>query len=601
MNLQEVLIRLERVKKNGHGYMALCPAHDDRNPSLSITEKGGILLLHCHAGCTYEEVINAIRPSLSGNTGYEIATARQDGSSHSSKNAFKKAKSERGAPISKEPVADYHYLDVRGDPVYTIVRLKLTYRDGSEDKDFVAKRRQHEGEAPKADGWIYNLKGVELIPYNLPEVVKSDLIYIVEGEKDVETLRSVGLTGTCNPFGAGKWKSKFNRWFEGKVVVILPDNDGAGLDHSASVAESLNGITKETLIVNLPGLPDKGDVSGFIENGGTADDLMDLVQRADPWKPNVAGAAIITSKFHFTTLNELLNEPAEEISFVWDRTLPCGGFSLCSAKPKVGKSTVARNLTVSVASGSAFLDRPTSKGPVLYLCLEEKRSEVRNHFERMDQNCDDIYIHTGATPEEAIKELELAIAEYQPILVIIDPLSRVLRVRDFNDYGSMSRGLEPFIDLARRSGCHILALHHDSKMDRTGGDALLGSTALFGSVDCHIQMRKKDGRRTLMTTQRYGEDMPETVVELDNDTGIIRGMGDLSHLTRAKAKSAILEVFSPDEKLEEKVIKERIEGFNHGILAKALRELVDEAKIGREGEGKRGKPYVYEVLSDVEE
>lgn len=202
------------------------------------------------------------------------------------------------------------------------------------------------------------------------------------------------------------------------------------------------------------------------------------------------------SAFNFTTLNELLSEPEEEHAYIWENTLISGGLSICSAKPKVGKSTVARNLAVAITKGETFLGRETVKGRVIYLCLEEKRSEVAKHFRQMGARGEDIYIHTGKTPEAALRALEVAIAEIEPVLVIIDPLARMLRVNDFNDYGTMTRGLEPFIDLARKTNVHILALHHEGKGEREGGDALLGSTALFGAVDCHLQLRKRNNGRT---------------------------------------------------------------------------------------------------------
>jgi hypothetical protein len=294
----------------------------------------------------------------------------------------------------------------------------------------------------------------------------------------------------------------------------------------------------------------------------------------------------------FTTLDDLLVEPEEETAFVWDKTLPVGGFSICSAKPKVGKSTTARNLAVCISRGEPFLGRDTQQGTVLYLCLEEKRAEVKKHFAAMQASGTDILIYTGATPENALNELAVAIADYEPVLVIIDPLSRVLRVRDFNDYGGMSRGLEPFIDLARKLNTHILALHHDGKGERDGGDALLGSTALFGAVDCHIQMKKRERRRTILTTNRYGEDLPETVIELQPDTGIISNHGDLETANLADKKNEVLACLGDDEELTEGDIKKRI-GGKQGLISKAIRELFDSGQLSRSGQGKRGNPYLY--------
>jgi hypothetical protein len=211
----------------------------------------------------------------------------------------------------------------------------------------------------------------------------------------------------------------------------------------------------------------------------------------------------------------------------------------------------------------------------------------------MQVESDDILIYTGNTPENAIQELAIAIAEFEPVLAIIDPLSRVLRVRDFNDYALMSRGFEPLIDLARKTNCHILALHHDSKLDRAGGDALLGSTAIFGAVDCHIQLRKRNEGRTVSTTQRYGEDLAETVVELDKTTGIITAQGDLQSFILKQAGDEIMTAIRTGEVLTERQIKERIEGFSQGVISRALREMVERHDLQRDGEGKKGNPFTY--------
>ncbi len=299
------------------------------------------------------------------------------------------------------------------------------------------------------------------------------------------------------------------------------------------------------------------------------------------------------STFHFATLDELLSEPEEQHAYIWENTLISGGLSICSAKPKVGKSTVARNLAVAITQGETFLGRETIKGKVIYLCLEEKRSEIAKHFRSMGASGEDILIHTGATPENALRALEIAIAEIEPVLVIIDPLARVLRVNDFNDYGTMSRGLEPFIDLARKTNVHILALHHEGKGERDGGDALLGSTALFGAVDCHLQLRKRNNGRTVSTTQRYGVDLPETVIDLDKETGVISDKGDLQTFVLAEKKAEIFNSITDTEKISEGEIKERVGGNSKGIISKALRLLFDEKLLAREGDGKRNSPFLY--------
>lgn len=296
-------------------------------------------------------------------------------------------------------------------------------------------------------------------------------------------------------------------------------------------------------------------------------------------------------RFNLTKLDDLLAEPQENVAFVWERTLPSGGFSICGAKPKVGKSTLARNLAVAVARGADFFGRSTHKGDVIYLCLEEKRAEVAEHFRRMGAHGCGIHIHTGRAPDDGLIALETEIDELKPALIIVDPLARFVRVRDFNDYAEIARGLEPLIDLARETGCHIHAVHHCGKGERDGGDALLGSTALFGAVDALLIMKRREGARTLQTVQRYGEDMPETVAHLDLDTGIVAAGGDMQTLQIDARKTAVLDSIG-DERLTEADIRERV-GGNQTLTAKAIRALYECGDLQRAGAGKRGDPYHY--------
>src|SRR5262249_14447515 len=111
------------------------------------------------------------------------------------------------------------------------------------------------------------------IRYFLPELNDAppqQLIFIAEGEKDTETLIDLGLVATTNPGGAGKWNADLNQWFAGKRrVVILEDNDAAGRAHVRKVAQHLHEIVDEVRILRLPNLPEHGDVTDWLENGGT--------------------------------------------------------------------------------------------------------------------------------------------------------------------------------------------------------------------------------------------------------------------------------------------------------------------------------------------
>ncbi len=307
------------------------------------------------------------------------------------------------------------------------------------------------------------------------------------------------------------------------------------------------------------------------------------------------GAGGASAAFALAPLGQLLAEPEEQAAWLVDGLLPAGGVSLLAAKPKVGKSTLARNMALAVTRGVPFLGRATTRGAVVYLALEEKRAEVARHFRRLGATPEDpVFVHVGAAPEEALAALQTAVADHRPALVIIDPLLRLVRVRDANDYAEVTRALEPLLTLARESGAHLVLVHHLGKGERQGGDAILGSTALFGAVDTAILLRRhQDSARTLESIQRYGEDMPESVLVLDEERGAVRLAGTVQERKQEEAKQTIRDALAQvAEAMTEPEIREAT-GLQATLLALALRALVAEGSVVRSGAGRRGDPYRY--------
>ena len=167
----------------------------------------------------------------------------------------------------------YDYEDETGKLLYQVVR-----KNG---KKFVQRRPDGEG------GWIWNLKGTRRVLYNLPSLVArtEEIVFVTEGEKDADTLMAANLLATTNPGGAGKWRGEYSGVLNGRDVVILPDNDEAGCDHAAQIARSLHGKSVSVKIVNLPGLPLKGDVSTWLSRDHSANELHDLIAAAPSWEP----------------------------------------------------------------------------------------------------------------------------------------------------------------------------------------------------------------------------------------------------------------------------------------------------------------------------
>lgn len=228
-----------------------CPFHDDQVASFSFNIEKAVW--KCHSGC--------------GEGGLKD---------------FKKHLGERGIPFivqSKDKAtrtieAVYDYKDEDGTLLFQSIRYF--------PKGFSQRR-------PNGNGtWRSNLGGVARVLYRLPELKESagqgKCVFVVEGEKDVENLRSRDLIATCNPMGAGKWRKEFNRHLAGRKVVVIPDHDPIGLNHARDIAESIVDVATSVKFIELPGLTQKGDdVSVWLETGHTIDELMTLVECASPY------------------------------------------------------------------------------------------------------------------------------------------------------------------------------------------------------------------------------------------------------------------------------------------------------------------------------
>ena len=181
----------------------------------------------------------------------------------------------------------------------------------------------------------------------------------------------------------------------------------------------------------------------------------------------------------------------------------------------------------------------------------------------------------------------------KPALVIIDPLFRFARISDGNDYAQTTTALEPFLGLARKSGTHVLVTHHSKKSGGMGGDEVLGSTALFGTVDCLISLRRSDTYRTAYTQQRYGTDMEEVVLVLDSETGWVDVEGTRTEADERAVADSILDFLGTrTQPATEPEITDKV-GGRTVLIRRALRAQVEAQKIVRTGQGKRGDPYQY--------
>ena len=261
MTAAEIAARLN-AKKSGKGWMARCPAHDDHTPSLSITEgDGGRVLLCCHAGCTYEQIIAA-----AGIEQKDLAPATL---------SAKREKSDKLGRIAEV----YDYTDAAGKLLFQVCRY--------DPKNF----RQRRPDPYRPGDFINNMEGNERVLYRLPDVLKQvhaeGDVFIAEGEKDCNALVGLGLCATCNPGGAGKWLPQYTATLTGAYVYIIAHKDKAGRNHAALVKRELTGKAAAVRVIELPDRNGKpvNDAHDWIAADGNADHLAEIIRTAPEWMP----------------------------------------------------------------------------------------------------------------------------------------------------------------------------------------------------------------------------------------------------------------------------------------------------------------------------
>ncbi len=294
---------------------------------------------------------------------------------------------------------------------------------------------------------------------------------------------------------------------------------------------------------------------------------------------------------------ELLAEPLEETPWLVAGLLPWAGLSVLAGKPKAGKSTLARSMALAIARGDPVIGFASKGGPVVYLGLEDKRSEVAEHFRRMGAADEPLFVHSGPAPvraAQAVDQLGGLITEQRATFAVVDTLLRFVRVRQVADYAEMTEALDPVLNLARETDCHIMAVCHAPKIRREGLDSILGSVAIAGTCDTGLILdRKADGVRSISAIQRYGSDLPDTVLELDESTGMVTAGGLIVAREQEQLGDAILPVVAKESRTEDE-IREAV-GGDRGKVGKALRVLLQDGRVQRTGQGKRNDPYRYQA------
>jgi hypothetical protein len=532
MQAEQIAQALGNAKKVNGQWMASCPVsshgqgNGDRNPSLCVSETDeGKPLFKCFSGCSQDEVFHAIKnygllKDLPNPTDFLTQI--------------------KPLPKQQEPVLEqeWHYTDEDG----VVQHIKQRY------KTFDAKGKTYKQYRVDENGRRHaSMTGANIVPYNLPEVdfarKTGRTVFLCEGEKAADALKSLGVVATCTHNGASNFPDQAVKHLVGLTIAIVPDNDAVGWEYARKAVAALKSVTKSIRVVDL-GLEEiKEDAYEFVHKyGGDKDRLVDLTKATqavtsemDVTTParllgvaetqetqelELPQAPPVREGFKLEAWDDIEDEPVE---WLVQGVIPQKSFVALYAPPASFKSFVALDIAECIATGRAFLGNEiTRRGAVLYIA-GEGHGGIGTRIKALK-------IHHG-TPEGTpvyflrrqvnlrssqtdLKDLVQAIDDLKAIheihfeMIIIDTLARAFGGGNENASEDMGAFITAAGAIQGKYECSLLVVHHAGK-DATKG--LRGHSSLLGAVDTELEIIRIEGAQPPkgilhISKQKDGED-----------------------------------------------------------------------------------------------
>src|SRR5215204_1477332 len=573
--VKKVLSRLEGVRKTKKGHEALCPAHDDHKPSLSVdVGSDGRALLNCFAGCDYKDIVAAI--------GLE------------QRDLFpKKWRPGKGyEQITRTDAIRNHLGEVQA------YHVRFDYANGEKDC-----RWQH------PDG-SYTLKNrrVSTLPLYGSELTAEWApgtgVVLVEGEPAKDALEAAGIRALATVTGAsGTPDREVLGVLKDMKVCLWADNDAEGRAHMDRVAQNLQGIAREIRWFEWEDAPEKGDAADHpvVADGDLPDRtaLRRELASAPLWLPGSADTLSVD------TILASSVKP-EEVEWLWDKRIPFGKLSIFDGDPDQGKSVVTMDISARVSTGRGFPGGALcDAGNVAIANVEDGVADtIVPRLMAHGADLDRIQIIDGVPDGEGSKRvldipgdvpiLERLVVSRGIKLLIVDPVLTMLG-GDANKDQDARKALTPLRDMAERTGCAVIAVRHLNKsvglkaIQRGGGNMGLIGVARAGAF---FATDPEDDARRIMAPHKsnLAEKAPSrlyriTGAEVIHEGKAIKGVARIEWLGTSEydANGLAADGNSPHERSELEDAKEflRDELGAGPMWAKQVHKDADDAGIAK--------------------
>jgi 5S rRNA maturation endonuclease (ribonuclease M5) len=565
-------LRDAKWKAGPKEYEARCPAHDDDKPSLRVREgRDARAVIHCHAGCEVESILRALNLSMLDLFENEP-------------NAFPKQPSQ-AASSSGTPAVTYCYEDESGQLLCEVLRY--------EPKAFSQRRPDDSG------GWLPNVAGVPLTLYRLPELLvasPAEPVMVVEGEKDVETLRERGFVATCARGGASSqlWKHESAcQALKGRDIVLMPDNDKAGRDYAERAGRALLPIAKSIRVVELE-VREKGDVSDYFNAGHEASELRELIggaPRFDEWQ---ATRQPVDSATDVVQLIPAWEKPATlKREFLWEGLIPEGYPSIICGDGSTGKTWLALALAYHVATGTPFLGRSCKATGVVYVDAEGLgRDEIQRRLGRI-ANAEGTEVPqrvwiielVGALDEAKAEKIAHHVASVGAGLVVVDSFGPAT---DFDATGAehVTRWFRRVLPILSAT---VLIVDHIAKPSQQSYRATpYGSTYKRNLARSVLMVQKRSGHVVVkLDKSNVAEEGAElrVVVSIDDELAAFYLMDSTKWQPKSSMRNQVLAALSDaGEGVRAKEIADKL-GVKEKSVSNALTTLKQNGEAINAGKG----------------
>ncbi|MGZ2403866.1 AAA family ATPase [Rhizobium ruizarguesonis] len=456
----------------------------------------------------------------------------------------------------------YDYTSEDGEVLFEVLR----YGHATETKTFIQRH-------PDGRGGYLSGRGGEPILYRLHEIAASatDPIFVVEGEKDADRLASMGYLATTVPNGS--WPDDLSS-LSGRTIYVLADNDVAGDKRAKAAEERTQGIAT-VYRIDLPGLPEKGDVSDWLDAGHSQDELEELCLAAAPVPANDNKTAVQPLSIFEWTVDRFVGE-APAVEYLVDGVIPLGIPGMVSAAGDTGKSFALLELHRRVAFGSGiyappiFGGRVVGEGVSVMITSEDDANEVHRRIAALDEKGDRFgnagkrmivvpLPSAGGARAFWKEDRKLGLVETDDFkricdqlhsivglrLVTFDPLASFAHVALNEDPTAGQFVCSSLARLATETGATILTAHHMRKSKAPietladAREAIRGSTALVDGLRLAYAMWPADEARAKRTCKSLGIQYQPNRIVLG---GVVKANGAARRImsTYARSESGLL-------------------------------------------------------------